>query len=188
MRLFCPKRVIEVGSGFSSALMLDVNDRFLNGQTEFTFIDPNGERLNEVLRPNDFSKARIIAQAVQRVPLSIFQELQANDILFIDSSHVSKAGSDVNYLYFEVLSRLAPGVLVQVHDVFWPFEYPCDWIREGRAWNEAYLLRAFLSFNANFEIVFWAPYAAERWRDLIASRMPDYMENTGASLWLRRTH
>ena len=135
-----------------------------------------------------FSLARIIAQAVQQVPLSIFEELQSNDILFIDSSHVSKTGSDVNYLYFEVFPRLGPGVVVHVHDIFWPFEYPREFIQEGHAWNEAYLIRAFLSFNANFEIIFWAPYAGEKWRDLIVNRMPVYMENTGASLWLRRTH
>jgi predicted O-methyltransferase YrrM len=186
MRLFSPKRVTEIGSGFSSALMLDVSDRFVSGQIQFTFIDPFPERLREILRPGDLGKARIITQEVQDVPLNVFEELEANDILFIDSSHVSKMGSDVNYLCFEVLPRLARGVIVHVHDIFWPFEYPIDWVREGRAWNEAYLLRAFLSFNTNFEIFFWVPYAPKKWRDLIATKMPDYMKDTGASLWLRR--
>lgn len=186
MRLFPPKRVIEVGSGFSSALMLDVSDRFLDGRTQFTFIDPFPERLSEVLRPEDFRTANIIKRPVQEIPANSFAELQSNDILFIDSSHVAKIGSDVNYLYFEVLPRLAGGVLVHVHDIFWPFQYPIDWVREGRAWNEAYLLRAFLCFNSRFEIVFWAPYAANKWREIIARCMPEYLKDTGASLWLRR--
>jgi len=186
MRLFHPKRVIEVGSGFSSALMLDINDRFLDGQTEFTFIDPFPERLDETLRPGDFRSAHIIKRPVQECPPSAFAELQSNDMLFIDSSHVAKIGSDVNYLCFEILPRLARGVLVHVHDIFWPFQYPSDWVREGRAWNEAYLLRAFLCFNSAFEIVFWAPFAATKWREVIGSRMPDYLKDTGASLWLRR--
>ena len=83
-----------------------------------------------------------------------FKSLEKDDILFVDSSHVSKVGSDTHYLFFEVMPTLSSGVLVDVHDIFWPFEYPADWIREGRAWNEAYLLRAFLSFNPAFKIIF----------------------------------
>src|SRR5207249_2885268 len=170
MRLHRPRRVIEVGSGFSSALMLDVNDRFPERRTQFTFIDPHPDRLTPVLRSTDSSSARVVTQHVQDVPLTIFGELESDDFLFIDSSHVAKFGSDVNYLYFEILPRLTPGVLVHVHDIFWPFEYPTEWIREGRAWNEAYLLRAFLTFNKAYEIVFWTPYAAYQWQALISNR------------------
>jgi len=188
MRLHRPRHVIEVGSGFSSALMLDTNDRFLEEKTHFTFIEPYPDRLDLILRETDRATARIITKPVQDVTPTLFDELQKNDFLFIDSSHVAKFGSDVNYLCFEILPKLRPGVIVHVHDIYWPFEYPLQSIRDGIAWNEAYVVRAFLCFNANFEIVFWVPYAAEKWRDLIASRMPHYLENTGASLWLRRTH
>jgi predicted O-methyltransferase YrrM len=186
MRMFAPKRIVEVGSGFSSALMLDASERFLGSQTKFTFIEPFPERLNAVLHPEDRSAVTLHQKPVQEIGLEVFKALSADDFLIIDSSHVSKIGSDVNYLYFEVLPLLQSGALVHVHDIFWPFEYPQEWIREGRAWNEAYLLRAFLSFNSEFEILFWVPYAAHRWKKLIAARMPRFFENTGASIWLRK--
>jgi hypothetical protein len=88
---------------------------------------------------------------LQDVDQEIFARLKANDILFIDSSHVAKIGSDVNHLMSEILPILAPGVHIHFHDIFYPFEYPRQWVEEGRAWNEAYLLEAFLSFNSEFE-------------------------------------
>ena len=186
MRLNRPQRVIEVGSGFSSALMLDTNDRFLERQTHFTFIEPYPDRLDLILRETDRAATRIITKPVQDIEPTLFDELQNNDFLFIDSSHVAKFGSDVNYLYFEILPRLQPGVIVHVHDIYWPFEYPLQSIRDGIAWNEAYLLRAFLCFNDKYDILFWTPYAGEKWRDEILARAPAYMKNTGASLWIRR--
>ena len=186
LRLFRPQRVIEVGSGFSSALMLDVNDRFLKGEMLLTFIEPYADRLEAILKRKDRSSVRIITKPVQNVALDEFKALRSGDLLFIDSSHVAKTASDVNYLFFEVIPNLAAGVLVQVHDIFWPFEYPAEWIRAGCAWNESYLVRAFLTFNESFQIVFWVPFAARAWPDVITERMPAYMINTGASLWFRR--
>ena len=84
---------------------------------------------------------------MQDVALSTFSGLRRGDILFIDSSHVAKIGSDVNHLVFTVLPALQSGVLVHFHDIFFPFEYPQAWLAEGRAWNEAYLLRAFLQYR-----------------------------------------
>jgi hypothetical protein len=98
-----PRRVVEVGSGFSSALMLDTNEKFLKRRIEFTFIEPHPERLESLILEGDNTSARILRQQVQETPVSLFQELQQGDILFIDSSHVGKTGSDVNYLLFEVL-------------------------------------------------------------------------------------
>jgi predicted O-methyltransferase YrrM len=186
LRLFRPRRVVEVGSGFTSALMLDVNDRFLGRHTQLTFVDPYPDRLDLVLSSNDRRQVRIIRKRVQDAPKEIFTELENGDFLFIDSSHVSKVGSDVNFLFFEVLPNLPIGVFVHFHDVFWPFEYPAKWIAEGRSWNEAYLLRSFLTFNNSFEIVFWVPLAALRWRDIIKERMPTYLIDTGAAIWIRR--
>src|SRR6266540_4540947 len=183
LRLFRPRRVVEIGSGFTSALMLDVNDRFLGRHTELTFVDPYTDRLDLILSREDGSQARIIRERVQDAPANIFTELENGDFLFIDSSHVSKVGSDVNFLFFEVLPNLPIGVFVHFHDVFWPFEYPAKWVAEGRSWNEAYLMRAFLTFNDSFEIVFWVPFAALRWRDLITKRMPAYLIDTGAAIW-----
>ena len=186
LRHWQPRRVMEVGSGFSSALMLDVNERFLGGQMQFTFIEPYPERLQRLLRKEDHQRCRLLPVPVQQVPLTEFQTLTANDILFIDSSHVSKIGSDVNFLCFEVLPRLAPGVIIHVHDIFWPFEYPRAWVEEGRAWNEAYLLRAFLQDNTTYRILLFNDYIARRHTDWLREKMPLVLQNPGGSLWLRK--
>lgn len=181
-----PNRVIEVGSGFSSALMLDTNDLFLNGTVQFKFIEPYPERLLSLLSEADKTKCEIIQDKVQNVSISTFQRLDANDILFIDSSHVSKIGSDLNYLLFEVLPALKPGVIVHFHDIFWPFEYPIEWIVNKWAWNEAYLLRAFLQYNSHFKIYFFNSYAGYFFSEFIKEQMPIFMKNTGGSLWLQK--
>jgi predicted O-methyltransferase YrrM len=193
LRHLRPKRVVEVGSGFSSAAMLDVNERYLSGQTAFTFIDPNPERLLSLLTPADHTRATVVASKVQDVPLSTFTALEAGDILFIDSSHVAKAGSDVMHLFFHVLPRLQPGVVIHVHDILWPFEYPASWLLGGRIWNEAYLLRAFLQFNSAFEILFFNSYMENRHHSRLASKLPEMIKKPSfedtvgnSSLWLRR--
>jgi len=184
LRLRGPQRLIEVGSGFSSAVVLDTNEHFLNKSIAITFIEPNPERLHMTMRSGDQDRCRVLVRRVQDVPLEIFEELTANDILFIDSSHVSKVGSDVNHLFFHVLPRLAPGVLIHIHDIFYPFEYPVDWFREGRAWNEAYLVRAFLMHNRSYRILLFASYVGLRFRALLEAQMPLCVRNTGGSLWL----
>ncbi|RYD80757.1 MAG: class I SAM-dependent methyltransferase [Verrucomicrobiaceae bacterium] len=186
LRLYRPKRVIEVGSGFSSALMLDTNERFLDRSTHFTFIEPYPERLLSRLRPEDHAQVKIVQSPVQKVPLSTFEELGENDVLFIDSSHVSKIGSDVNFLLFEVLPRLRSGCLVHFHDIFWPFEYLQEWVKQGKAWNEAYILRAFLQYNNAFEILLFNSYMGHAHRPVLEEVLPRFLKNTGGSLWLRK--
>jgi predicted O-methyltransferase YrrM len=185
LRRSAPRRVVEVGSGFSSALMLDVNERFLEGAVHFTFVEPYPERLHTLLGDADRERCRIHEVPVQEVPLSTFEALESGDVLFIDSSHVSRIGSDVNHLFFEVLPRLAPGVLVEVHDVLWPFEYPKKWVLGGSAWNEAYLVRAFLQYNERFEIVLFNSYLAHRQRAALEAFAPEVLASPGGSLWLR---
>ncbi|HEV7429018.1 MAG TPA: class I SAM-dependent methyltransferase [Thermoanaerobaculia bacterium] len=180
-----PRRVIEVGSGFSSAAMLDTAERWLP-ETSFTFIDPDTSTLDALLRPGDRERVSVIRARLQDVPLTTFDALVANDILFIDSTHVSKTGSDVNRIVFDILPRLAPGVHVHFHDVFYPFEYPKEWVYEGRAWNEDYILRAFLEYNGAFEIVLFGTWLARFHRDLLQELMPLTLENPGGSLWLTR--
>jgi Methyltransferase domain len=187
LRHFRPRRIIEAGSGFSSALMLDTDDRFLGGNTRFQFIEPYPARLRSLLGTEDTDRVRVVEERVQKMPVALFSELQANDILFIDSSHVAKLGSDVNYLIFQVLPRLQPGVLVHVHDIMWPFEYPREWVIEGRAWNEVYLLRAFLQYNEAFDILLFNSYLGHQHRALLTELMPKFLANTGGSLWLLKT-
>lgn len=182
-----PRRVIEVGSGFSSAVMLDTNDRFLAREIAFTLVEPYPERLLSLLSDEDRQRCEIIVEDVQAVPLERFAALKANDILFVDSSHVAKIGSDVVHLLTNILPALTKGVVVHFHDTFWPFEYPEEWIREGKAWNENYVLKAFLQFNAKFKILFFNSYLAIHHRDAVQRTLPLFLKNTGGSLWLEKT-
>ncbi|MBM3853799.1 MAG: class I SAM-dependent methyltransferase [Verrucomicrobia bacterium] len=181
-----PRRVIEVGSGFSSAAMLDLNERVFAGAMQFTFIDPDMNRLRPLLRPEDEQRVTLIERRVQEVPLETFATLADNDVLFIDSSHVSKIGSDVNRLYFEVLPALAPGVLIHIHDVAGNFEYPREWFEEGRAWNEQYLLRAFLMHNTAYRIELFTGWLFNTRHEWFRLHMPLCARGGGGQLWLRK--
>jgi predicted O-methyltransferase YrrM len=193
LRAVKPVRVIEVGSGFSSAAMLEVNEQFFDGQMDLTFIEPYPDRLNSLLRANDNRNCTILRQPVQDVPTEAFQALERNDILLIDSSHVAKIDSDVVHLLFRILPVLNDGVIVHFHDILWPFEYPESWLEEGRAWNEAYLLRAFLQYNQSFEICYFNAFMAAKHADLLSKTMPLVLRRPSvpttpgnSSLWLRR--
>ena len=186
LRRLDPARVIEIGSGFSSGVMLDTAERFLGGRPQLTFVEPYPDRLRALMRPGDESHCRLIDRPVQQVPLEEFESLAGNDLLFIDSSHVSRVGSDVNYLFFEILPALASGVTVHIHDIAYPFDYPLRWVEEGRAWNEAYLLRAFLEFNDEFEIVFYNNLLTHVARDQIHRDFPLWARGGGLSFYMRR--
>lgn len=187
IRHFRPDRIVEIGSGFSSAVILDTNELFCDGAIECTFIDPYPERLQTLLSDADRARATIIDKRLQDIDYGRICRLERNDILVIDSSHVSKIDSDVNHIIFQILPALNDGVLVHVHDIFFPFEYPEAWVNEGRFWNENYMLRAFLEFNSAFEIVFFADYLARAYRSELGNCLPLSLKNSGASLWLRRT-
>lgn len=185
-RSLLPRRFIEVGGGYSSCAVLDINELFFSNRMECTFIEPYPELLESLVKQGDLERARLIATPVQSVALEEFTVLESGDIVQIDSSHVSKVGSDVNHLLFSVLPLLRSGVYIHFHDITYPFEYPERWVYEGRAWNEAYLLRAFLQFNAAFEIVFFNSYFALRHPDMVERHVPRLRSNPGSSLWLRR--
>jgi predicted O-methyltransferase YrrM len=186
LRFLKPARVIEVGSGFSSSVMLDTNERFLGGAISLTFIDPHPDRLLSLMTDAPAHTATLLPFRLQDVDLSTFDALQANDILFIDSTHVGKIDSDVNHLFFEILPRLNPGVYVHVHDIIFPFEYPKVWVYEGRAWNEAYLLRAFLQYNSAFRVVLMNTFMERFHAPFFREKMPLCLMNTGGSLWMRK--
>lgn len=186
LRHIRPRRVVEVGSGYSSAMTLDTTERWLDRGVEVVFVEPHTELLRSLLRPGDEDRVTIHEAAVQDVPFHVFTALDDGDILFVDSTHVVKAGSDVNHIFFEVLPRLAVGVWVHLHDVFFPFEYPMEWLREGRAWQEAYLLRAFLTGNDGFEIRWFQSFMWMRHGALLESRLPAIAKNTGGNIWLQK--
>jgi hypothetical protein len=187
LRTHLPQRIIEVGSGFSSAVMLDTVDRFFPQRPDITFVEPYPERLKGLLTNDDEKSILVVERKVQNVPPDLFLQLRAGDLLFIDSSHVVKCGSDLHYLMFEILPRLPAGVFVHFHDVFYPFEYPREWLAKDTFWNESYFLRAFLSFNSEWEIHFFNSYVALALGDVVEQTMPLCMKNPGGSLYIRRT-
>ena len=187
LRAYRPARVVEIGSGYSSAVMLDTNERYMDRSIEFTFVDPEPSRLLDLLTEEDHKSVRLLSRRLQDVDVELFSEIAPGDVLFIDSSHVSKIGSDVNLILFEIVPRLAPGVLVHFHDVFYPFQYPREWIYEGRAWNETYLVRAFLAFNSDFRVRLFNSYLERFHADRVRSAMPLWARQQGScSLWLER--
>jgi predicted O-methyltransferase YrrM len=182
---FKPKTMIEVGSGFSSLITADVNRRILGSKLDFSCIEPFPRRF---LIDGVDGITRLVRQKVEDVELSFFDRLDSGDILFIDSSHVSKVGSDVNYLFFEVLPRLKKGVMVHVHDIFLPDEYPRTWvIDQGRNWNEQYLLRAFLQFNTDWRVIWAAHFMGTRYTAAVQETFPRYPKlGGGGSFWMKR--
>jgi len=187
MRHFEPNRIIEVGSGHSSVLMMDVNERFFDGNIHLTFIEPNPGRLMAVMKEQEREGFCLKKSRVQDIGMDMFTQLEADDILFIDSSHVTKFGSDVNHLFFNVLPRLKSGVLIHIHDIPGGFEYPDEWLDDGRAWNEAYLVRAFLQYNSEFEILLHPGHLVQAHPERIKT-LWDGQDPCGAyCLWLRRS-
>jgi len=182
-----PANIIEVGSGYSSAATLDVVERGLGWAAKCLFIDPYTDRLESLLRPGDRGRVEVVQARVQDVEPSVYDRLGRGDILFIDSTHVVKTGSDVVHHLTRVLPRLRPGVLVHFHDVFYPFEYPEQWaVGENRSWNELYCLHAFLHSNPDWEIVFFNDFMAQAHRELLGRATPLFLANPGGSLWLRK--
>jgi predicted O-methyltransferase YrrM len=190
IRTLRPKRIIEIGSGFSSALMMDVNDIFFEKKIKLTFIEPNPKRLYSLMSDQDKINNEVIVKIVQNVNLKKFQELKSNDILFIDSSHIVKTGSDVQHIIFKILPKLKSGVYVHFHDIFYPFEYPKNWIMNNRwNFNEDYFLRAFLMYNTQFKIVLSDRYLHKYHNKLfefMMQDMPPIKHAAGNSLWIKK--
>jgi len=187
IRHFRPGRIIEAGSGFSSAVILDTNDRFMSDSVRVELIEPYPDRLYSLLTPKDRTAVVVHEKKLQEMPLDYFESLEANDLLFIDSSHVTRVAGEVNFYMFEILPRLKPGVIIHIHDIFNGFEYPRQWIVDGKSWSEAYLLRAFLQYNRAFEILIFGSYLAHFHADFFREKLPLCLKNTGGSIWLRKT-
>ncbi len=186
IRKFGPKRIVEVGSGYSSAVMLDTLESLNREDYGITFIEPYPDRLHSMVDVQNESRVSLLESGVQNVDIDLFKALDKGDLLFIDSSHVVKYGSDVHFLVFEVLPVLKSGVIVHFHDIFWPFEYPAGWLSEGRYWNECYFLRAFLSGNSNWKILFFNDYVNKEFPEIIRTRMPLCQRNFGGSIYLQK--
>lgn len=159
LRHWRPQRLVEIGSGYSTLLASDVNRRFVNGAIHITAIEPSPRAFLHNLE----NALTLRVERVQDTPAAIFAELERGDVLFIDSSHVLKTGSDLVHLLTRVLPALASGVRIHVHDVFLPDDYPPHWvIDENRSWNEQYALQAMLAGNPRYRVLYGTQYALTR--------------------------
>jgi predicted O-methyltransferase YrrM len=188
IRHFKPKRIFEVGSGNSTYLAAQAVQRNVaeGHSCELVAFEPYP---NEVLRAGFSGLTRLETIKAQEIALEEFQALGAGDILFIDSSHVLKIGSDVQYLYLEVLPRLRPGVFIHVHDIHLPAEYQRSWVMDRHIfWNEQYLLQAFLIANLEFEVQWAASYMHLRHPDRLEAAFSSYNRATRwpGSFWMRK--
>ena len=194
IRLLKPRRVIEIGCGYSSCVLLDTNERFFANRIDCTFVEPYPQLLYSLLKESDRSRITVIPKKLQEVDLDVFAQLQPNDILFVDSSHVSKTGSDVNHVFFHILPRLIPGVYIHFHDIFHALEYPKRWVYQGRSWNEAYLLHGFLQYNDAFSIQLFNSFIEHFHRDVVSRDMPmclnyakqSIIPTSAQSIWLKK--
>jgi predicted O-methyltransferase YrrM len=188
LRLYRPRRIVEIGSGWSSVCMNDTINQYLDGNCQLTLIDAVPARVRDLLGEAALQRnITILERRVQDVAAESFESLKENDILFIDSSHVLRTGSDVCHELFEILPRLSSGVLVQIHDIFWPFEYPRRWaVIENRSWNELYAVRAFLTHNDRWSIIMFNSFMAQLERDLAERTCRDFTKGPVAALWIQR--
>jgi len=173
---FRPKNIVEIGSGYSTACMLDTIAQY-NLDCHVTTVDQDTTRLSELLITSTSShNISVIKSPLQEVDIAVFKALEKDDILFVDSSHISKTGSELHKIIFDVLPALKRGVIIHFHDIFQNFEYPKEWIDEGISFNESYLLRAFLQYNSEFKILLYLGQLQQDYPDVISDKLPISMQ------------
>jgi hypothetical protein len=175
-----PRRVIEVGAGWSTLVLkmaLEANDR----SCEVTLIEPDLKR--EVV--GELSAGwQVEERPLQLADLAVFEDLGPQDVVFYDGSHCVRTASDVNWMFFQVLPRLAPGVWIHVHDLSWPRDYSAIWVLdEGLTWNEQYLVQAFLMGNASYRVRLAVSMLALLRSDEVEALFDRF---PGASLWIEK--
>jgi len=189
IRHFKPRRIIEIGSGVTtrvSAMAIQKNRQEMGIRASLVAIEPYPE---QELIDGFPGLSELKRMPVQDVPLVEFGQLGENDILFIDSTHVLKIGSDVQFEFLEIIPRLRKGVLVHIHDIFFPYDYRRDWPMERSIfWNEAYILQAFLAFNSAFEVLWSSSYLHHRHSSAMQRAFSLYnpQRDLPGSFWMRR--
>jgi hypothetical protein len=190
VRRFKPSRIYEIGSGnstyLSSQAVLKNREEDKNYNCELVAIEPYP---NPVLQAGFPGLTRLVPKRVEQLPLAEFQKLKENDILFIDSSHIAKIGSDVVYEFLELLPRLNQGVIIHVHDIFIPSEYSrVAVLKHHIFFNEQYLLQAFLAFNDSFEVLWGGSYMHFRHPEKLEAAFRSYKRNQRwpGSFWMRK--
>lgn len=188
IRHFKPRRIVEVGSGQSTLLALLAIAANRRDDPAYdcrvTCIEPYEQPWLESLG------AEVVRKCVEDCPDNAILSLEPGDIFFIDSSHVIRPQGDVLHVFLYLLPQLMPGVLVHIHDVFVPRDYPSKWLLEDRRlWNEQYLLEAFLTFNREFEVLLAVNWLANRHRGKLQEACPMLMKKPNkqpGAFWIRR--
>lgn len=188
IRLFKPRRIFEIGSGQSTLLAASAAEANraadASYQCEHLCIEPYEVKWLDELNVN------VIRKPVELIDTALFRQLEKNDILFIDSSHMIRPQGDVLFEYFEILPILKSGVLIHIHDIFSPKDYLEEWIQSVCFWNEQYLLEAFLSYNSEFKIIGALNFLKHHHPDELTEVSPVLREQMEfrepGSFWLRR--
>lgn len=192
LRELRPKKIIEVGSGYSTvvmALAMRRNREEYGGEQQIISVEPYPKPVLRglVANSNDVS---LIERRVEQLEESFFQQLSPGDVLFIDTSHVVDIANDVHYLYLRILPQIPVGVFVHIHDIRFPYEYPRDWVLKARKhWAEQYLLHMFLAFNESFEIIFASNFVCQKYRKTMADNLfglSEAGEGWPGAFWIRR--
>ena len=182
VRKLQPRRVVEIGGGWSTIFLahaLSRNDR----AATVTVIEPEPDRRLLARIPREWDVRRSLLQFAD---LSLFEQLGPGDVCFYDGSHVARTGSDVNWFFFEVLPRLAPGVMIHVHDIYWPDDYHDQWIYgDGLSWNEQYVLQAFLMHNEAYRVRLANHMLCRLREDDVRDLYPAWAD--GGSVWIEKT-
>ncbi len=186
VRWLSPRRLVEVGSGYSTLVIeaAAIRNREGGKPLQHEVYDPYPSR---VLGPVN-AGLTLSAAPAENIDLSVFTSLESGDLLFIDTTHTVRPAGDVVRLLLEVLPQVAPGVVVQIHDIFRPFEYPRELgDRFGAYWQEHHLVQAFLAFNQDFEVLCANHALFRQRRSEVQEVIPRLEEGmTPSSLWLRR--
>jgi predicted O-methyltransferase YrrM len=184
-----PKTIIEIGSGYStllSAKAMLTNKQESGVDTQLISIDPYPNVITETGVPG---LSKLIQKKLEEVDLLLFSELERDDILFIDSSHILRIANDVQRLYLEIIPKLNRGVHIHIHDIFLPAEYPKEVVlKRLRFWTEQYLLQAFLAFNHSFEVMWGSSFMHLKHPEKLETAFPSYKrsERWPGSLWVRK--
>ncbi|HVW97747.1 MAG TPA: class I SAM-dependent methyltransferase [Mucilaginibacter sp.] len=188
IRFFKPKQIIEIGSGYSTLM---AQNAFAQNKADdisynckYYSIEPYEQPWLEKL------DVGVIRKRVETIDTAFFEQLEANDILFIDSTHMIRPQGDVLFEYLEILPVLKPGVIIQIHDIHLPKDYLSDWIYEHRFWNEQYLLEAFLTYNSKFKIIGALNYLTHHHYDEFAAKNPVFRTQPGrepGAFWMIKT-
>ncbi len=184
-----PAQVVELGSGYTTLLINMAARRNAQEGSPAQHVAYDPYPREQVLGASVPEPTRLEAISATEVPMEVFTRLEADDVLFVDTTHTVKLGSDVNFVVLDVLPRLNAGVLVHFHDIFLPWEYPRGWFEDMQYfWAEQYLLQAFLAYNEAFEVLVPAHAIARVHPDRLARIVPSFVPGVmPGSLWLRRS-